>query len=478
MRKFAQLMIAMIYQNIVIIIAIGVLRVLFGDYGWWYNESIIQIVNPAYHTLLPILIAHTGGKLLGGQKGAIIAAIATFCLTLSSNVPVILGAMILGPLAGWTIKKLDEIILEKLPGVGYELLIGNIFTALVALFFMLISYLLIGKLFSDGMELAINLLDSITYSSWLPFLAIVIEPFKVLFFNNLINFGILAPLGIQQANEVGKSIFFLLESNPGPGLGILLAYYLKVRGEQRKGAKMATSIHFLGGIHEVYFSYVLMNPKLIIALILGGFVGNFTFQSFNVGLVSISSPGSIFLVLGLAPREDIIYVLFGVILSALASFLLSILLIRKTSDSPTIQDTEDTMNEFYQIAKDHKGIKRKGRELNRQFTNIQETEDVSEVIFTDGKIHTVFFVCEAGIGSSAMGAAMLKKKLQQAGVHISVENTSINGIPNSADLIICHERLLTTIKEIVPNKSYFSLRSFTDMKAYDQLVKKLKDSHL
>ena len=476
MRKFAQLLIAMIYQNIVIIIAIGVLRVLFGDYGWWYNESIIQIVNPAYHTLLPILIAHTGGKLLGGQKGAIIAAIATFCLTLSSNVPVILGAMILGPFAGWTIKKLDQFILEKLPGVGYELLIGNIFTAFVALLFMLFSYLFVGKVFSAGMELAINLLDSITYSSWLPFLAIVIEPFKVLFFNNLINFGMLAPLGIQQANEIGKSIFFLLESNPGPGLGMLLAYYLKVRGEQRKGAKMAISIHFLGGIHEVYFPYVLMNPQLIIPLMVGGIVGNFTFQTFNVGLVSISSPGSIFLVVGLAPKEDMLYVLFGVILSALASFLLSILLIRKTSESPTVQDTEDTINEFYQIAKEQKETKQKGRGLNRKSTTIQEVVDDSKAIFIDGKVDIVFFVCEAGIGSSAMGAAMLRKKLQEADVPIVVENTSINGIPNRADLIICHERLLSTIKETVPNKNYFSLRSFTDLTAYDQLVKKLKEN--
>src|SRR5690625_4791374 len=166
-----------------------------------------------------------------------------------------------------------------------------------------------------------------------------------------------------------------------------------------------------------------------------------------------------------------LYVLFGVVLSALASFLLSILLIRKTSESPTVQDTEDTINEFYQIAKEQKG-----RGLNRKSTTIQEVADDSKAIFIDGKVDIVFFVCEAGIGSSAMGAAMLRKKLQEADVPIVVENTSINGIPNRADLIICHERLLSTIKETVPNKNYFSLRSFTDLTAYDQLVKKLKEN--
>src|SRR5690625_1099003 len=173
-----------------------------------------------------------------------------------------------------------------------------------------------------------------------------------------------------------------------------------------------------------------------------------------------------------------LYVLFGVILSALASFLLSILLIRKTSESPTVQDTEDTINEFYQIAKEQRETVRKGRGLNRKSTTIQEVADDSKAIFIDGKVDIVFFVCEAGIGSSAMGAAILRRKLQEANVPILVENTSINGIPDRADLIICHERLLPTIKEMVPNKDYFSLRSFTDMKAYDQLVKKLKENHL
>ncbi|MEI3611589.1 PTS transporter subunit EIIC [Pseudogracilibacillus sp. SO30301A] len=473
MRKISQLLSAMVYQNIVIIVAIGIIRAIFGDYGWWYNETIIEIVDPVYHTLLPVLIGYTGGKIIGGQRGAAVAAIAVFGLTLSSSLPVILGAMIVGPIAGWVIKKIDEIIIKKLPGVGYELLIGNLLAAIVAVIFTLLSFLYVGKMFSNVIEIGTDLLEYIIYSSSLPLVAIIIEPAKVLFFNNIINFGMLAPLGIQQANEIGKSIFFLLESNPGPGLGILLAYWIRTKAEQRKGAKIATSIHFLGGIHEVYFPYVLMKPRLVIALILGGVVGVITFQWFDVGLVSISSPGSIFLLIGLAPKGDMIFVFLGVLFSAFMSFIMGILLLRTVSETPTVEDTQETIVEFYQLDKNEQLPNRKNTKIVQ--TKLTENRNtVKEIVDPFTNIKEIYFVCEAGIGSSAMGAAMLRKKLQQANLYISVENSSMNEVPESADLIICHERLLPDIKNLLPNKSYYPLRTFTDMNVYDRLVEQLK----
>ncbi len=473
MRKFTQLLSAMVYQNIVIIVAIGIIRAIFGDYGWWYNETIVEIVDPVYHTLLPVLIGYTGGKIIGGQRGAAVAAIAVFGLTLSSSLPVILGAMIVGPLAGWIIKKIDEIIIKKLPGVGYELLIGNLLAAIVAVIFTILSFVYVGKMFAIVIDIGTDLLEYIVYSSSLPLAAIIIEPAKVLFFNNIINFGMLAPLGIQQANEIGKSIFFLLESNPGPGLGILLAYWLRTKAEQRKGAKIATSIHFLGGIHEVYFPYVLMKPRLVIALTLGGIVGVITFQWFDVGLVSISSPGSIFLLIGLAPKEDMIFVLLGVFFSAFTSFIISILLIRTVSETPTVEDTQETIVEFYQLAKNEQLPKRKKTKIVQ--TKVTEKRNTKrEIVEPVTNVKEIYFVCEAGIGSSAMGAAMLRKKLQQANLHISVENSSMNEVPESADLIICHERLLPDIKNKLPNKRYYPLRTFTDMNVYETIVERLK----
>ncbi len=471
MRKFAQLLSAMVYQNIIIIIAVGVIQVIFGDYGWWHNESIIQIVNPVYQTLLPVLMGYTGGKLVGGQRAATVAAIATFGLTLSSTVPAIFGAMIIGPVLGWVIKKIDQFIIKRLPGVGYELLIGNILIALIAIVVSLLCFLYVGKLFSTGIEYTLDLIESMVNSSLLPFVSIIVESAKVFFFNNIINFGMLAPLGIHQMNEIGKSIFFLIESNPGPGLGVLLAFWLKTQGEKRKGAKIATSIQFFGGIHEVYFPYVLMKPRLILPLILGGMVGVFSFQLFQVGLVAISSPGSIFLVVGLAPKEDMLFVLFGVLLSAITSFLGSILLLKNVSDSPSVSDTKETINTFYQMSE---GGNLPRREEHKQAAEEVHTTGVAGESLNIKSVRSICFVCEAGIGSSAMGAAMLRKKLQQANLHISVENASINDITSNADLIICHERILSTVKSIAPHRNYYSLKTFTDVKVYEELVEKLR----
>lgn len=471
MRRFAQLFSVMVYQNIIIIVAVGFIRVIFGDYGWWYNETIIQLVNPVYHTILPVLIGFTGGRLIGGQKGGATAAVAIFGLTLSSTVPAILGAMIIGPVSGWVIKKIDQYIIKKLPGAGYELLIGNILTAFIAFLFTLVCYLYIGKIFSTGIELTLQFLESIVSSSWLPIVAVFVEPAKVLFFNNVVNFGILAPLGIHQVNELGKSLFFLIESNPGPGLGILLAYWLKTKGEQRKGAKLATLVHFFGGIHEVYFPYVLKKPRLIIAVILGGMVGVYSFQLFHVGLVAIPSPGSALLLVGLAPKADMLFVLLGILLSGLASFLVSICLLRQVSESPTVNDTKETINIFYRLTESGRLPQENEDMADNSGEKVMNAAD--EKTLKGAAIHSIYFVCEAGIGSSAMGGAMLRKKLQQANLPITVENASINDIPEDADLIVCHERLLPTIKRVVPNKTYYPLQSFTDMKVYDQLVREL-----
>lgn len=471
MKKLGQLLSAIIYKNITIIIAVGIIHEIFGIYGWWYNDRILLLVNPIYNTLLPILFGYTGGKLIGGQRGAVVAAIVTYGLTLSSSTPAILGAMMIGPLTGWMIKKFDEFVKRKLPGVGYELLLGNVFAAGIASVLTIICFLYVGQSLSIGMEWSTKLLETVINSGWLPLASAIIEPAKVLFFNNIINFGILGPLGIQQVKEIGKSIFFLLESNPGPGLGILLAYWLKTKTEQRKGAKLAAVIHFFGGIHEVYFPYVLMKPLLILPLVLSGMAGVFTFQLFDVGLVALPSPGSILLFIGLAPREDMLFILLGVILSALISFLFSILLLKQVSDSPTEMDNRETILEFYHLERDEQLIKSemKDSSLKREIT---EPEDS---FIGRRKVETIFFVCEAGIGSSAMGASMLRKKLDQANMTIEVGNSSINEIPSDADLVICHQKLLSTVQNAVPEKICYPLKSFTDMKGYDELLNQLKD---
>jgi mannitol PTS system EIICBA or EIICB component len=470
MRKFAQLLSAMVYQNIAVIIAAGIIRELFGVYSWLYNDRILLLVNPIYSTLLPVLIGYTGGKILGGQRGGVVASISTYGLTLASSTPAILGAMIVGPLTGWLVGKVDQTVKKKMPVAGYELLIGNVFAAFIAVILTIISFLYVGQTFSAGVKWALSYLEIVIHAGWLPLTSILIEPAKVLFFNNFINYGVLGPIGIQQAKELGKSIFFLLEANPGPGLGVLLAYWLKTKAEQKKGAKLAIFIHFFGGIHEVYFPYVLLRPLLLIPLILGGMAGVYTFQQFNVGLVSMASPGSIFLFIGLGPKQDMLFIVIGFLISALVSFLGSMLILKKHTLSPTAAETRNNINNFYLFQKNESP---KSDEI---YTAVESEEELNvqanRSVFN--KIKNIVFVCEAGLGSSAMGAAMLKKKLEKENLEIEVDNSSLREVPDSADLIICNKKLYTEVRKVAPGKACYPLQSFTDIKEYEELIDKLR----
>ncbi|RBW69253.1 PTS transporter subunit EIIC [Bacillus taeanensis] len=473
MRKFGQLLSAMIWQNVAVIIAVGIIRELFGIYGWFYNDRLLLLVNPIYNTLLPILLAYTGGKLMGGQRGAVVASIVTYGLTLASSTSVIFGAMIVGPVIGWIVNKLDSAVKKRLP-VGSELLIGNLIGAIVAVFFTSICFLYVGQTLSAGVKWSTALLEDVIYAGWLPLTALIIEPAKVFFFNNIINYGILAPLGIQQAKELSKSIFFLLEANPGPGFGVLLAYWLKTKAEQRRGAKISCFIQFFGGIHEVYFPYILRKPLLLLSVVTGGMIGTITFQLFDVGLVSLPSPGSIFLFIGLAPKEDMLFVLIGVLASALVSFLISFLVLDPFLKSPTEEENREHVTEITRLETVD--------QLNEEQTGAQWLEEkayqepkcnqINQSNFQH--IHKILFVCEAGLGSSAVGAAMLRKKLRQANLEIEVDNAGLDEIPEDVNLIICHQKLLSNVQKTAPDRMYYPLQSFTEMKGYDDLIERLK----
>jgi PTS system mannitol-specific IIC component len=473
MRKFGQLLSAMVFQNIAVIIAVGILRELFGMYGWWYNDRILLLVDPIYYTLLPILLGYTGGKLLGGQRGAVVASIVTYGLTLASSAPAILGAMIVGPFTGWLVNKLDQLVKRNIP-VGYELLVGNVIAAIVGVCLTIASFLYVGQTMSQIVKWSIQLLENVVYAGWLPLTALMIEPAKVFFFNNIINFGVLGPLGIQQAKELGKSIFFLLEANPGPGLGVLLAYWFQTKGNQRKGAKFATFIHLFGGIHEVYFPYVLRNPVLLLAVMSGGVTGIILFQLFDVGLVSIASPGSIFLLAGLSPKEDIGLVMIGVLVSAFVSFIISVVFLDPNSTSPSVEENREHIAEYEKLGKIEK-IHNELVEKKEERTSTLQAGDVLDLdlVLKDVQlppIRKISFVCEAGMGSSAMGAALLRKKFMQVHMNMEVDNSSIHMVSEDCDLIICHQKLLTNVKKEVPHKIYYPLSSFTDMDRYDELI--------
>jgi mannitol PTS system EIICBA or EIICB component len=317
----------MVIPNIGAFIAWGLLTALFIPTGWLPNEQLSSMVGPMIINLLPILIAYTGGRMVHGQRGAVIGAVATVGVIVGSSIPMFLGAMIMGPLAAWVLKKIDA-VLDPVTPPGFEMLIGNFSLGISGMLLAIGGYYGIGPavtVLSDTLGAGVKFLVD---SSLLPLASILVEPAKVLFLNNAINFGVLAPLGVVEAAETGKSIAFMIETNPGPGLGILLAFWLAGPKVLRGSVPGAIVIHFLGGIHEIYFPYVLLKPKMILAAIAGGATGVATFMVTGAGLVATPSPGSIFAWLAVTPPGNHVGVLLGIVLSATVSFLVGWVLLK------------------------------------------------------------------------------------------------------------------------------------------------------
>ena len=317
----------MVIPNIGAFIAWGLLTALFIPTGWLPNEQLSSMVGPMIINLLPILIAYTGGRMVHGQRGAVIGAVATVGVIVGSSIPMFLGAMIMGPLAAWVLKKIDD-VLDPITPAGFEMLIGNFSLGISGMLLAIGGYYGIGPAVTAISEVLGAGVKFLVDSSLLPLASILVEPAKVLFLNNAINFGVLAPLGVVEAAETGKSIAFMIETNPGPGLGILVAFWLAGPKVLRGSVPGAIVIHFLGGIHEIYFPYVLLKPKMILAAIAGGATGVATFMVTGAGLVATPSPGSIFAWLAVTPPGNHFGVLTGIVLSATVSFLVGWVLLK------------------------------------------------------------------------------------------------------------------------------------------------------
>ena len=338
-QKFGGNLAGMVIPNIGAFIAWGLLTALFIPTGWLPNEDLSSMVGPMIINLLPILIGYTGGRLVHGQRGAVIGAIATVGVIVGTAIPMFLGAMLIGPLAAWVLKKIDELLDPRTP-VGFEMLIGNFSLGITGMLMAILGYLGIGptvNAFSDVLGRGVQALID---TGLLPLASILIEPAKILFLNNAINHGVLAPIGVIQAEEMGKSIMFMLETNPGPGLGILLAFWLAGPKILRGSAPGAIIIHFLGGIHEIYFPYVLMKPLLVLAAIAGGATGVAVFLVTGVGLVATPSPGSIFAYLAVTPAGNHFGVLLGIALSAAVSFVVAWTILKATGSKDDAADLE------------------------------------------------------------------------------------------------------------------------------------------
>lgn len=456
-QKFGSHFSGMVMPNIGAFIAWGIITALFIPTGWIPNEKFGSLVDPMIGYLLPLLIAYTGGKIVHGDRGGVVGATATMGVIVGSSVPMFLGAMLVGPLGGFLMKKIDKALEGKIKS-GFEMLINNFSAGILAAALALISYVIIGPLVLALNNVLATGVGAIINMGILPLAHIFIEPAKVLFLNNAINHGILGPLGIEQVTAAGKSILFMLETNPGPGLGILFAYMLFGKGSSKNSAYGSAIIHFIGGIHEIYFPYILMRPSLILAAMAGGASGTLIFSIFKSGLVATPSPGSIFAYLAMTPREGYIGVLLGVLASTIVSFLIASAIL-KVAKEPN-DDISTAVNKMEEM---------KGKKSSVSHTLVNEEKSYNNV-------KKIVFACDAGMGSSAMGASLLRKKITEAGLDIEVINKSINDIPDDADVIITHKDLTQRAKAKNNNAIHLSVDNFLGSPVYDEVVEKLKNN--
>ncbi len=455
-QNFGRFLSNMVMPNIGAFIAWGIITALFIPTGWIPNETLAKLVGPMITYLLPLLIGYTGGRLVGGDRGGVVGAITVMGVIVGADMPMFLGAMIAGPLGGWCIKRFDRWVDGKIKS-GFEMLVNNFSAGIIGMLLAILAFLAIGPLVEALSKVLAAGVHIMVIHNLLPLASIFVEPAKILFLNNAINHGIFSPLGIQQATETGKSIFFLIEANPGPGMGVLMAYMFFGRGSAKQSAGGAAIIHFLGGIHEIYFPYVLMNPRLLLAVILGGMTGVFTLTLLNGGLVSPASPGSILAVLAMTPKGAYFANIAAIVAAFAVSFVISALLL-KTTKAKDGDDLDEATRRMQDMKAESKGGKPAAAGVAGDLSTVRK----------------IIVACDAGMGSSAMGAGVLRKKVQDAGLtNISVTNSAINNLPDDVDLVITHRDLTERAMRQVPHAQHISLTNFLDSGLYTDLTSRL-----
>ena len=452
-QRFGKFLSSMVMPNIGAFIAWGFITALFIPDGWLPNEQLASIQPYMLSYLLPALIAFTGGRMVGGDRGGVMGAIAVMGTIAgvggTEGQPMLMGAMVMGPFAGWIIKKFDRFMENRMPA-GFEMLINNFSVGIIGMLVAIFGFYVIGPVMTIILSVLTAGVDVLVNHHMLPLAAIFIEPAKVLFLNNAINHGIFTPIGAEQVKAAGQSIMYMLEANPGPGLGVLLAYWAFAKDKATKdSAPGAIIIHFLGGIHEIYFPYVLMNPVVIIAPIVGNICAITWFLITGCGLKGPASPGSIIAFMAMAPKNKMIFIFIGVAIAAAVSFAIASIIIKATSTTASIDEAKAEVADRKAQAKGT--------------VNVSKSEAVRKVIFA----------CDAGMGSSAMGATKFRNRIKAARPDIEVKNTSVDNIPSDCDIAVVQTTLQERAKKSAPQAQLVTIENFLNDPALDALYLQL-----
>ena len=454
----------MVMPNIGAFIAWGFITALFIDAGWWPNAKLASIQPFMLHFLIPALIAAQGGKMIGGDRGRVMGAIAVMgCIAgvattgedggIVVGQPMLMAAMLMGPLAGWVIKKFDQAMDGHMPA-GFEMLINNFSVGILGMIMAIIGYYAIGPLMAVILAVLSAGVNFLVAHSLLPLVSIFIEPAKVLFLNNAINHGVFTPLGAIDVESAGKSIMYMLETNPGPGLGVLLAYWVFSKDKMTKdSAPGAIIIHFFGGIHEIYFPYILMNPLVIVGPIVGNFCAILFFTVTGAGLIGPPAPGSFIAFMMMTPKSSIIISVLGIAIATVVSFLICSPIIKRSG----AKNLEESQAEMAARKAEAKGV---------AAPTGAAAKDPSEV-------KKVVFSCDAGMGSSAMGATRFRNRVKGERPDITVINTSVDNVPGDADIVVCQTILAERAAKSAPQARLVTIGNFLTDPALDALYSEL-----
>ncbi|MGV9195242.1 PTS mannitol transporter subunit IICB [Microbacterium sp. MC2] len=503
-QRFGTFLSGMIMPNIAAFIAWGLITALFIENGWvgsnspvaawqWADSAMLGggvdsqgnewtgLVGPTITYLLPVLIAYTGGRMVYSVRGGVVGAVAAMGVIIGAEGTVMfLGAMIAGPLTALILKYVEKPWQGKIKP-GFEMLVDNFAAGFVAFFAALAAFFWLAPVMKWVTDVLGDAVGWLVENSLIPLASIIVEPAKVLFLNNAINHGVFTPLGTAESSETGRSLLFLVEANPGPGVGMLLALTFFGVGAARATAPGAAVIQFLGGIHEVYFPYVLAKPLLIVALIAGGATGVLTNVIFQSGLVAPAAPGSIFAVLIQTAPGSHLGVILSVVLAAAVTFVLTavILFATRKRDLAAEAASGDPLAAAIARTEANKGKSSDAlSNLAAATAGGAAAAAASTAATITAPIRSIVFACDAGMGSSAMGASVLRNKIKQAGVEdVTVVNKAIANLDGSEDLIITQQQLTDRARGQNPNAVHVSVDNFMNSPKYDEVVGMVVEQH-
>lgn len=462
-QKMGGFLSGMVMPNIGALIAWGIVTALFLETGYFPNEKLAELITPTLTYLIPILFGYTGGYNVYGRRGAVAGTVATIGVVVGADVTMMIGGMIMGPLGAWIIKQVDK-VLDGHVKPGMEMLVDNFSMGIVGAIMMIAGYAIVTPIFAGITNILTVGVNFMISHNILPFTEVFVVPGQVLFLNNAINHGIFTPLAIEQASETGKSILYLVEANGGMWAGLVLAFAVFGKGMAKKSAPGAAIIQIIGGIGEVSFPYALIKPVTILGPILGGIAALFWFQIMDGGAVAAVSPGSLIALIIMLPKGKVLVNVGGYAIATVVSFVV-VAFFLKRDKTPDEEEQEVQGIDMSQFVESHSAPGEEKEQTAPSAANVEKR-----------KIKKIAFACDAGMGSSAMGASMLKTQLNKAGLYLDVSHVSIHQIPEDIDVVVTNTNLLEAAKKEAPaGIPIIEIKEFLNADEHKAIVQQIKD---